>query len=207
MSLLGCHLPSMPWDVGKMGTTSWKESTGHNFILWWAMRLIPLAKMHTFPWHKHISPAHTTLLVIVGLDSKWIWQRIFCFADLAHFCLPRNQNNHVLLGGTMTTHASKPSWHCLYITWITSVLWKSFSSYSIKCHIATVQKHSHTLCSIFLFINLSDNRKHINTPSLPVTLFDSVYSVKLMCFFDAFIFIKTHIHYSLFCVSEGKVVF
>lgn len=35
--LLGCHLPSMPWHVVQMGTTSWTEPTSHNFILWWVM--------------------------------------------------------------------------------------------------------------------------------------------------------------------------
>lgn len=45
MSLLGCYLPSMSWDVVQMGASSWTKSTGNNFILWWVMPVILLMKI------------------------------------------------------------------------------------------------------------------------------------------------------------------
>lgn len=37
--LIGCHLPSLPWDVVQMGTPFRTEQTGHHLILWWVMLL------------------------------------------------------------------------------------------------------------------------------------------------------------------------
>lgn len=96
MSLLGCHLPSMPWNVGQMGATSWTESTGHNFILWWAMRLFPLIKMQwTLPNWTLFTDTNLFLQLTQLYKSQWGWtvngrERIFCLADLVHCCLPRN---------------------------------------------------------------------------------------------------------------------
>jgi hypothetical protein len=33
-SYTGCYLPSMPWDVGQMGSSPREKSSGHHLILW-----------------------------------------------------------------------------------------------------------------------------------------------------------------------------
>lgn len=35
VSLTGCHVPSLPRDVGQMGTPSGTESTSNHIVLWW----------------------------------------------------------------------------------------------------------------------------------------------------------------------------
>lgn len=68
----------------------------------------------------YISPVHTTLYVIVGLVSKLTWERIFCFADLVHCCLPWNWN--IKLVPWQPMHQNPLD--------ITCVLRRSFSLYS-----------------------------------------------------------------------------
>jgi len=67
-------------------------------------------------------------------------------------------------------------------TRLTCVLRKSVSLYSPKASITllTVQKHSHA---------------PFKSASLCQRL--SIYSMKLMCFFDDFVFIQTHFHYTV----------
>lgn len=170
-SSTGCHLPSLPRDVVQMGTTSWKESTGHNFILWWAMPPVKML-LNTPPtashWYKLLSPPSvlTAWSVIEGLVSRWMWAN-FALQILSTAVAPEIKITtlHFQLVPWQPAHQNPLDIVCKW-TRITCEFWRSCSLYAPKWSVTllTVQKHSHAPCSILL--DLSDNRKHIKTPLL-----------------------------------------
>lgn len=119
MSLLGCHLPSMPWDVGQMGATTGTESTCYNLLLWWVGHLSPPLKMLQ-PLSRYQSLHFTP-----EVATHRTWEGIFCFAHLVHCCLPNYLNNHVVLWKVVPwqhTHQNpldivcKWAWHHLFFS-------------------------------------------------------------------------------------------
>lgn len=198
---LGCHLSSVSWDVVQMGATPWTKSTGHHFILWWAVPVFPLLTM----LHKDFK----TLYSFYSLRSKWEWSvnghKRPCFVlqlwSTAASHKIKMTMLHFKLVPWQPMHQNPLDIVCKW-TQLTCVLWRSFYLYSPKCSVTllTVRKHSHAPCSIhnnrvYESVWIIENTlKHPFCHDSDNDSFESVYPMKLMCFFDVFIFIKTHFH-------------
>lgn len=192
-----------------MGATSWTKSAGHHVILWWATHAFPLLTI----LHKD-SQTLCPVFKALYCKSKWEWSanghERACFvlqmwpAAASHKI--KITMLHFKLVPWQPMHQNPLDIVCKW-TRLTCVLWRSFSLYSPKWSVTllTVQKHSHAPCSIH------NNRVHESVWIIENTLkhpfchssasdsFESIYPMKLMCFFDVFVFIKTHFH----CMVQG----